>query len=102
MDPFEYIQREGHQQVIDLRGLKASNRPGSRENNFQNIRLTPIMRDIKLNYQAFEWPSFSHILRELNSKADDLSKGALDLHNDTFVYYEYFKGVEMKAMEIRF
>jgi len=70
--------------------------------NIQNIKLDLIMRDIKLTFQSFAWMSFHHILRELNSKNDELSKKALDLHNGTFIYYECFDGVETKAMQFRF
>lgn len=31
--------------------------------NVQDIRLEPLLRDIKLSYQSFEWLSFSHIFR---------------------------------------
>jgi ribonuclease HI len=44
------------------------------QNNIQNPRLASILRDIKLTFRNFEWLSFQHILRELNTKADELSK----------------------------
>jgi ribonuclease HI len=46
-------------------------------NNIQNPRLASLLRDIKLTFKDFEWLTFQHILRELNSKADELSKEAL-------------------------
>ena len=45
----------------------------------QDIRLQNIMWDIKLTCRAFEKLSFHHILRELNSKVDELSKEVLSL-----------------------
>lgn len=38
-----------------------------------NVRPAPLLRDIKLAYQSFEWLSFGHILWELNGKDDELS-----------------------------
>jgi ribonuclease HI len=70
--------------------------------NIQNIHLSNILRDIRLTFQDFEWLSFHHIPRELNSKADELSKEALELHSGTYAYYEYKEGVEAEAMEVRF
>jgi hypothetical protein len=70
--------------------------------NIHNIRLASILRDIKLAFLSFEWLSFHHILQELNSKADELSKEALELQIDTFVFYEYMDGVETEVMEFRF
>jgi ribonuclease HI len=49
------------------------------QNNIQNPRLASILRDIKLTFRNFKWLSFQHILRELNTKADELSKEALQL-----------------------
>jgi ribonuclease HI len=62
--------------------------------SIQNIILVNILRDIRLSFQSFEWLSFQHILRELNVKADDLSKEALQLQRGAFRYYEYFEGTE--------
>jgi hypothetical protein len=69
--------------------------------SIQNINLSTVMRDVRLTYQSFEWLSFHHILRELNSKADELSKEALQLQRGAFRYYEYFDGTETEAMEFR-
>jgi hypothetical protein len=79
--------------VIDWDGQKIE---------FQDIRLTPIMRDIKLTYPPFEWISFHHVLRELNEKEDALSKEAMLLPSRAFRVYEYFDGVETQVMEFRF
>jgi ribonuclease HI len=46
-------------------------------NNIQKHRLASLLRDIKLTFKHFEWLSFQHILRELNTKTDELSKEAL-------------------------
>jgi ribonuclease HI len=67
----------------------------------QNVNLSNILRDIKLDFPSFEWISFHHVLRELNVKADELSKEALQLQRGAFGYYEYFDGVETEAMEFR-
>jgi hypothetical protein len=73
-----------------------------RKNNIQNIRLDPILRDIEHSFSAFEWMYFHHILREINTKVDELSKKALDLHNGALVFYEFLNGVEMEVLEFRF
>jgi ribonuclease HI len=65
----------------------------------QNVNLENILRDIKLAFPSFEWISFHHVLRELNVKADELSKEVLQLQRGAFGYYEYFEGVETEAME---
>jgi hypothetical protein len=70
-------------------------------NNIQNPRLASLLRDIKLTFRDFEWLSFQHILRELNSKADELSKEALQLQKGAFGFYEFFEGTETEAMEFR-
>jgi hypothetical protein len=57
------------------------------------------LKEIKLNFRAFEWLSFHHVLRELNSKADELSKEALELQKGAFGFYEFFEGEETEAME---
>jgi ribonuclease HI len=69
--------------------------------SIQNINLANITRDIRLSFQSFEWISFQHVLRELNVKADELSKEALQLQRGAFGYYEYFEGTETEAMEFR-
>jgi hypothetical protein len=33
-----------------------------------DVRLEPLLCDIKISLQSFEWLSFSHIFRELNAK----------------------------------
>jgi hypothetical protein len=38
-------------------------------------------------------------MRELNAKADKLSKEALQLQRGAFGYYEYFEGTKTEAME---
>jgi hypothetical protein len=69
------------------------------QNNIRNPRLASIIRDIELIFGNFEWISFQHILRELNTKADELSKEAPQLQKGTFGFYEFFEGIETKAME---
>jgi ribonuclease HI len=65
----------------------------------QYIQTQNILRDIKLACRSFEWLSFVHILRELNSKANELSKEALILPTGAFGYYEFMDGEETEAME---
>jgi hypothetical protein len=60
------------------------------------------MREIQLAFQSFECLSFHHILRELNNKADKLSKEALQLQRGSFDFYEYFDGTKIEAMEFFF
>jgi hypothetical protein len=67
----------------------------------QDIILASLLRDIKLAYQSFEWLSFSHILRELKEKVDELSKDALSLPIGSFGYYEFIEAKEVQAMEFR-
>jgi hypothetical protein len=67
--------------------------------SIQNINMYTFMRGVRLTYQSFEWLYFHHILRELKSKVDELSKEALQLQRGAFKYYEYFDGTETKAME---
>jgi hypothetical protein len=67
--------------------------------SIQNINLSIVMRYVGLTYQSFEWLYFHHILRELNSKANELSKEALQLQRGAFKYYEYSDGSEIEALE---
>jgi len=69
--------------------------------NVHDVRLNPLLRDIKLSYQSFECLYFNHILLELNGKANDLSKEALQLPARAFGYYEFVAGEEKEAMEFR-
>jgi hypothetical protein len=62
------------------------------QNNILNPRLASILRDIKLTFKNFECLSFQHILRELNTKENELSKEALQLQKGAFGFYEFFKG----------
>jgi hypothetical protein len=66
------------------------------------VRLTPLLRNIKLSYQCFECLSFNHILRKINSKIDELSKEALSLPKGAFGLYEFIDGEEIEAMEFCF
>jgi hypothetical protein len=67
--------------------------------SIQNPSMATIVRDIKLNYRAFGRLSFHHILWELNTKANELSKEALELPNGAFGYYEFMDGTGIEALE---
>ena len=69
------------------------------KNSAQDIHLSTILRDIKATFQTFEWISFSHILQELKTKADELSKEALILPMGAFGHYEFLEGREIEAMD---
>jgi hypothetical protein len=73
-----------------------------RRTSIEIPHLASIMRDIKLTFRAFERLSFHHILRELNTKADELSKQALEMQSEAFSFYEYMDGREIEEMEFRF
>jgi hypothetical protein len=45
-----------------------------------------------------EWFSFNHIYHEMNKEAYNLSKDALELHDGTFCYQEYYDGHPMEGM----
>jgi hypothetical protein len=72
------------------------------KNSTQDIILQNIMRDIKLTFRSFERLSFHHILHNMNSKVDELSKETLILPIGEFGYYEFLHGEEIKAMEFWF
>jgi hypothetical protein len=46
----------------------------------------------------FDWLSFQHIYRELNVKANTLSKEALVFPKRAFGFYEFVDGKEKEAM----
>jgi hypothetical protein len=60
----------------------------------QDVRLEPLLWDIKLTFQSFEWLSFSHILHELNQKYDEISKEDLTFPIGAFGLYQFHDGVE--------
>jgi hypothetical protein len=68
----------------------------------QDLRLTTLMRDIRLASHSFELLEFHHILMELNEKEDVMSKEVLLLPSRSFGVYKYFDGLETKAMEFHF
>jgi hypothetical protein len=43
----------------------------------ENVCLEALLQDVSEACLSFEWLSFNHIYRELNSKFDELSKEAL-------------------------
>jgi hypothetical protein len=64
------------------------------KNFIHNPNLATILQDIKLNFRAFKWLSFHHILWEINTKVDELSKEAMELPSRAFVFYEFHEGTE--------
>jgi hypothetical protein len=52
--------------------------------------------------QEFEWSSFSHIYRELNKKANQLSKEALECYDGSFIAKEFYDGKEIESLEFHF
>jgi hypothetical protein len=70
--------------VIDWANQKAT---------VSDVRLEPLLRDIKLSMQSFEWLSFNHIFRELNEKSNSLSKEALSLLVGALGFYEFLDNV---------
>lgn len=78
--------------VIDWANQKAT---------VSDVSLEPLLRDIKLPMQSFEWLSFSHIFRELDEKANSLSKEALSLPVGELGFYEFLDNVEAESMEFQ-
>jgi len=64
-----------------------------------NACMRPLPQEIQETIRGFDWLSFRHIYRELNSKACELSKEAISLPIRTF--YEYVDGVKSKSMEFQ-
>jgi ribonuclease HI len=70
--------------------------------SIQNPKLTNIMREIKLNFRAFEQLNFHQILWELNTKAhDEISKEDLELPSGAFGFYEFHDDIESQSMEFK-
>ena len=69
------------------------------KNDVQAMLLNSLLQQICESIQMFECASFTHIYKELNVKAYQLSKEVLMVLNGTFVYHEYLNGNEVEAME---
>lgn len=67
----------------------------------ENVGLGSLLRDLEFQLSSFEWLSFHHILRALNTPTDSLSKEALLLPKGAFGYYEFVDGIEKEAMEFQ-
>jgi hypothetical protein len=65
----------------------------------QNVCLGPFLQEIQAILQSFQWSSFRHIYRELNKKADELSKEALSQCIVSFSFTEFLYDHEIDAME---
>jgi hypothetical protein len=64
-----------------------------------DVRLDSLLRDISETLISFEWISFNHIYKELNTKSDQVSKEALTFLTCTFGIYEFLNNDETKSME---
>jgi hypothetical protein len=60
-----------------------------------------LLHDILLSLNTLGRYSCHHILRELNEKADALSKEALELPSGACGIYEYIEGEELVSMEFQ-
>ena len=69
------------------------------KNDVQAMLLNSLLQQICESIQMFECASFTHIYKELNAKADQLSKEVLAVLDGTFVYHEYLNGNEVETME---
>ena len=67
----------------------------------ENVGLGYFLRDVEFQLSSFEWLSFHHILRELNSKVYNLSKEALLFLKGVFGFYEHVNGEEREGMEFQ-
>lgn len=67
-------------------------------NKVENIFLQCLLHDIQEAMLSFEWISFSHVIREINSNADAFSKEALELFIDLFCITEFVDGEEHESM----
>jgi hypothetical protein len=66
------------------------------------MRLGPVLQDILVSSQNFEWISFIHIHRELNEKVDELSKESMSLLVGALGFYEFIDGEDLDSMEFCF
>lgn len=69
--------------------------------NITTVSLIPLLNDLKHHMSLFEWLSFQHIYKELNTVANKLSKEGVQLPKAAFRYYEYVDGEETQSMEFR-
>lgn len=65
-----------------------------------NIGLSCLLQEIHSLIQSFQWFSFTHIYKEGNQKADELSKQALLLPAGSFGWYVFWGGQEVDAKEL--
>jgi len=79
-------KRKGHQEFVGPRGLQTDYKLGMPKEHCSNY---------KIPYLRFEWIYFSHILIEINAKADELFKEALPLPIRGFGYYEFIDGEDI-------
>jgi ribonuclease HI len=69
-----------------------------KKEKMENVGQGFLLRDLEFQIRSFDWLSFHHIYRELNIKADSLSKEALMLLKGAFGYYKFVNGEEKEAM----
>lgn len=66
------------------------------------FRLKNLLQEILLSLEKFQQSEFVHIYRELNVKADELSKEALQMQVGTFYFLEFVDMEEVDAMAFHF
>ena len=66
-----------------------------------DLRLNPLLHDINIAFQSFDWLLFIHIYRELNVKSDARSKEELSLPMGAMGFYEFIDNMETEAMEFQ-
>lgn len=66
-----------------------------------DVRLSSLLKELRQSIQSFKWLSFCRIFRELNIKADALSKEALPLLTGTLGFYKFVDHEEMESLEFR-
>jgi hypothetical protein len=70
----------------------------NRKGDIQVVCLAAHKAQVREFLLGMEWFSFNHIYHEMNKEAYNLSKDALELHDGTFCYQEYYDGQPMEGM----
>ena len=64
-----------------------------------DILLSMLLKDIQLSLALLNWYSCSHILHELNEKADALYQESLAHPSRVYGVYQYCEGEDIYSME---